>query len=181
MLFKWDLNLQMYNQLYGFTEKTLIQQQFCGQKGYCQKSEVADGWGMEKAICYHNNTWNVGLQQQKSLFSCEQETEVTIKVNNRRLGKWSDKCWFLELGLKGWNVAHWASYTSWAFLCSQFSSMQFILLPEEKWVTSQIQIILKLLCFFFCWFVFSMTASLLYSNEWGEVEHLWDVVEREKR
>lgn len=56
---------------------------------------------MEKAICYHSNTCNVGLQQQKSLFSCEQETEVTTKVNNRRLGKWSDKCSFLELGLKG--------------------------------------------------------------------------------
>lgn len=98
---KWDLNLQMYNQLSGFAEKTLIQQQFWGQNGCCQKSEVADGWGMEKAICYHSNTWNFGLQQQKSLFSCEQETEVTTKVNNRRLGKWSDKCSFLELGLKG--------------------------------------------------------------------------------
>lgn len=52
---------------------------------------------------------------------------------------------------------------------------------NKKWATSQIEIILKLLSFFVGLFFFSMTASLLYSNEWSEVEHLWDVVERDKR
>lgn len=52
---------------------------------------------------------------------------------------------------------------------------------NKKWATSQIEIILKLLSFFVGLFFFSMTASLLYSNDWSEVEHLWEVVEREKR